>query len=63
MTRTGIKQEPQAVGQDIDLPFQIGDEFVRWDNVKTAHDLQDDMEVAQMLLNWYVFTSIFCVWA
>ena len=33
-------------------PFEIREEIVRWDSVKTAHDLQDDMEVASMLLDW-----------
>ena len=42
-----IKKEPPE-----GPAFQIREEFLRWDNVKTAHDLYDDMEVARMLLDW-----------
>ncbi|XP_072034341.1 uncharacterized protein [Amphiura filiformis] len=58
------KELDEDIKQESVSAFQIRDEFVRWDNVKTAHDLYDDMEVARMLLDCYdLIGGNFLVWS
>ncbi|XP_072034332.1 uncharacterized protein [Amphiura filiformis] len=64
MPKVRLQKELENIKRESEAAFQIREEFVRWDNVKTAHDLVDDMEVARMLLDCYdLIGGNFLVWS